>query len=572
MPAILLILVVWSMAGTPAPEEPQQAVETETPSVLPADTLLPSPTIVLPTATLEPTSLETASPTLELPPSATPVTPVHVKGRYVPDEILIQFKQRAKTEGINGCLRAIGATINSQIEQLSVYVIKIPKDSVGMSLAGLSRCPEVRRAEPNYLAQAADIIPSDPGWGQQYGLANIRAPEGWDLSTGSAAVTIAIIDTGVDLGHPDLSAKIVGGYDFVNGDAVAQDDNGHGTHVAGIAAAVTNNNVGMAGVSWGARIMPVKVLDLFGNGSFADVSAGIAWAADHGAQVINLSLGGASGSTVLQDAVDYAYARGAVIVAAAGNSGSNFVLYPARYPHVIAVAATNSANTQAGFSNYGPEVDLAAPGDLIYSTRPGGSYGYMSGTSMSAPFVSGLAAILRGIAGLGSADAIAWDLESTALDLGPAGQDQLYGYGLIQMDAALRKALPPTPTATLSATATTTFAGGTGGVNLPPYQPVSPSLTPTLTLTPSPTFIMTASPTGTLISLTGIATSSAELSAQNSAAAGSPSVQSLTSRLGNDWPLGCGGSLLILLGIWLAWRSSRRGHSRHMHSQYLRMR
>ena len=125
------------------------------------------------------------------------------------------------------------------------------------------------------MASIADTIPSDPNWSLQYGLVNIRAPQGWDYSTGSAAVTIAIIDSGVDLSHADLAAKIVPGYDFVNGDSIPQDDNGHGTHVAGIAAASGNNGIGVAGVSWGARIMPVKVLNAGGNGSFADVAAGI---------------------------------------------------------------------------------------------------------------------------------------------------------------------------------------------------------------------------------------------------------------------------------------------------------
>ena len=321
---------------------------------------------------------------------------------------------------MNTCLQSAGASIKSEIEALSVLVLKVPKDTVAEAIARLSACPDTRLAEPNYLVHIADTIPSDPDWSLQYGLDNIHAPGGWDLSTGSPAVTIAVIDTGVDLGHPDLSAKIVGGYDFVNGDNSAQDDNGHGTHVAGIAAAITNNGTGVAGVSWGAHIMPIKVLNSAGNGTFADVAAGIAWAADHGAQVINLSLGGSSSSSVLQSAVDYAYGKGVVIVAAAGNSGINFVLYPARYPNVIAVAATNSTNAHAGFSNFGPEVDLAAPGVFILSTLPG-SYGYLSGTSMSAPFVSGLAAILRGIPGIGSPAAIAYDMESTALDLGLVG-------------------------------------------------------------------------------------------------------------------------------------------------------
>jgi LPXTG-site transpeptidase (sortase) family protein len=344
-----------------------------------------------------------------------------------------------------------------------------------------------------------DTIPNDPGWRNQYGLLAIHAPQGWDLSTGSAAVTIAVEDTGVDLGHVDLAGKIVPGFDFVNSDNDPQDDNGHGTHVAGIAAAVSNNGIGVAGVSWGAHIMPVKVLNASGNGSYADVAAGIVWAADNGAQVINLSLGGSMPSFVLEDAVNFAYGRDVTLVAAAGNSGSNSVLYPARYPHVIAVAATDSSNNRASFSNFGPEIDVAAPGVAIYSTTLDNNYAYLSGTSMAAPFVSGLAAILRGIPGNVSPDEITREIETTALDLGIPGRDDLYGYGLIQMDAALQ---PLLPTSTPSFTPTSTSTGL-------PQPPFTPSSTPTATLTPTPT--ETATPTVTVTSTSTPASTSTGL-------------------------------------------------------------
>jgi len=388
---------------------------------------------------------------------------------------LLKYASLTPKSGLLQCLKTANATIKLQIVALDVLDVKVSAGKATQAIAGFSACPGILYAEPNYTAWMTDTIPNDPGWRNQYGLLAIHAPQGWDLSTGSSAVTIAILDTGVDLDHVDLASKIVPGFDFVNSDNDPQDDNGHGTHVAGIAAAASNNGIGVAGVAWGAHIMPVKVLNASGNGSYADVAAGIVWAADNGAQVINLSLGGSMPSSVLEDAVDYAYGKGVTLVAAAGNSGSNSVLYPARYPHVIAVAATDSSNNRASFSNFGPEIDVAAPGVAIYSTIIGDKYAYLSGTSMAAPFVSGLAAILMGIPANASPDEITHEIETTALDLGIPGRDDYYGYGLIQMDAALQPLLPTsTPSLTLTSTSTDL-----------PQPPFTPSSTPTATLTPT---------------------------------------------------------------------------------------
>ncbi|MBV5323623.1 peptidase S8, partial [bacterium] len=410
-----------------------------------------------------------------------------------------------------------------------------PFGKVAESIAAISACPQVRYVEPNYMASIADTIPSDPNWGLQYGLINIRAPQGWDYATGSPAVTIAIIDSGVDLNHADLSAKIVPGYDFVNGDSIPQDDNGHGTHVAGIAAASGNNGIGIAGVSWGARIMPIKVLNASGNGDFATVAAGIIWATNHGAQVINLSLGGASASTVLQDAVNYAYGNGVLLAAAAGNTGSNFVLYPARYPNVIAVGAVDNANNLTAFSNYGPELDMVAPGASIYSTTIGG-YEYNSGTSMAVPYISGRAAILRGINN--SPDSITSEMESTALDLGPAGFDVSYGFGLIQLDKALKLALPPAPT----------IFGGGGNLFFVPGAPTFiVNITNTRTPAASPTV---TSPTATsTLSLPTIKPTTSAPTYQKR----QMRVQSLPS-----WQLPCAGLAFLLAGLLLFWAVRRR--------------
>jgi subtilisin family serine protease len=536
-----------SVTPTDVPTATTESTRTElpAPTIPPTHTPAPSYTTA-PSFPIEATSILQPAPPMESPTTGAP-PPVQLSGDYVPDEVLIRFRRRAEQEAVDQCLQIAGASIESEIEALAVYVLKVPAGAVAQSIASLAACPEVRLVEPNYISQAADTIPSDPGWGLQYGLVNIRAPQGWDISTGSSAVTIAIVDTGVDLGHPDLAAKIVPGFDFVNGDPVPQDDNGHGTHVAGIAAAITNNGAGVAGVSWGARIMPVKVLDASGSGTFANVAAGIVWAADHGAQVINLSLGADSASSVLEDAVNYAYSKGVILVAAAGNFGGEFVLYPARYPHVIAVAATDNTNDHAYFSNFGPEIDVSAPGVSIYSTELGGVYGYHSGTSMSTPYVSGLAAILRGLPGSsGSPDLIAKDMESTALDLGLAGPDELYGYGLIQIDGAIRAALSlPAP--------------HRPGLF---HQPGAAIFTSTFT--PSPTATGTsATPTETPAASTQVpyVPPTAGLGAQQKAIVSTPVPPAPARGWGNDWQLAGGGVVLVLMGFVLA-SDARRRHVR----------
>lgn len=360
---------------------------------------------------------------------------------YSPNQVIVKFSVDISSEIKNRSIRRTDAKIVTEIPAVGATILKVPDGEVRTSIDELLGQPGVIYAEPNYFVEMTDIIPNDPGWGNQYNLTAIRAPAGWELNTGEVWVTIAIIDSGVDISHPDLFVRILPGHDFVNNDSDPQDDNGHGTHVAAIAAASTNNAVGIAGVNWGANILPIKVLNVSGNGTYANVANGIIWATDQGAQVINLSLGGASPSFVLSDAVNYAYNHGVTLVASSGNAGAHAVLYPAAYPAVIAVGATDSSNSWAGFSNYGSEIDVVAPGVNIYSAYPGGGYGYRSGTSMSTPHVSGLAAILWGIPG-NSPARIRMLIESTTLDLGDSGWDEFFGFGLIQMDAAIQQALP----------------------------------------------------------------------------------------------------------------------------------
>lgn len=540
-----------------------QGEQTLTETVIFTDTQIPSSTTATHTPIFSETPIfspapEDQTPTLLNSPLPTnTITPIPLvypalRGSFESDEVLVKLRSSTSIEKLNNCLGGLGFQIEMEIDELNVLVLQIQDGQVARSLALLNSCAGVKYAEPNYLASIADTIPNDPGFGSQYGLISIRAPQGWDLSTGSSAVIIAIIDSGVDLSHPDLASKITAGYDFVNNDTIPQDDFGHGTHVAGIAAATGNNGTGVTGVSWGARIMPIKVLNAAGNGTFANVAAGIIWAVDNGAQVINLSLGGNTSSLVLQDAVNYAYSNGVVLVAASGNTGSGVILYPAAYPHVIAVGAVDNTNNHAGFSNFGPEMDLMAPGVSIYSTIPGG-YGLNSGTSMAAPYVSGLAAILRGYPGGFSPDAIEFEMESTALDLGIAGRDNLYGYGLIQLDYAIQLVYFP-PTSTLSPTSTS--VADVLGNQLPPVFNNGPALawtsTPTLTQTPSLSLTSTGISPSTLTytTMTQVEDGS-EVYALDTPKATPGSVFSY-------YYTPCLGILFILLGLWLFYITGRK--------------
>jgi len=324
-------------------------------------------------------------------------------GGHVPGEILVGFRQGTTLAEIAQLNAAHGATIRGAIPQLGVVRLGLPRGAVeGQVAAAYQRNPHVRYAELNYIAAAVGSV-NDPYYlnATQWGLLKVQAPSAWDVTTGSASVAVAILDTGVDLSHPDLQGKIVSSVNF-SSSATASDMYGHGTHVAGIAAAATNNGVGIAGLGYNTTVMNVKVLGDDGTGSYAAVANGITWAADHGAQVINMSLGGSTPSATLESAVNYAWGKSVVVVAAAGNDSSTTLSYPAAYSNAIAVAATNADDTLASFSNRGDWVDISAPGVSIYSTVPTGScplcassgYRYASGTSMASPFVAGLAALV----------------------------------------------------------------------------------------------------------------------------------------------------------------------------------
>ncbi len=312
---------------------------------------------------------------------------------------------------------AIHTLFSSQLEHLPatlqhVYHLEFPSpvtaQQLSVLLAQLQQNTEVDHAEPNYPVQAS-LIPNDPLFPQQWGLESaddhdIEAPSAWDISTGQAQTTIAVLDSGVSKNHPDLAGKLLPGYDFINNDADADDDYGHGTHVSGIVGAISNNGAGIAGIDWNCTILPIKVLDNYGFGYWDQIMSGIIYAADR-ADIINMSLGGLFFSQLVQDAIDYATSKNLLIVASAMNAATDEHYYPAAMRGVVAVAATDRRDIKASFSNYGSWIDISAPGVDIVSTVPTGhcarcdSSGYrpMSGTSMAAPMVTGALSVIAAV-------------------------------------------------------------------------------------------------------------------------------------------------------------------------------
>lgn len=338
--------------------------------------------------------------------------PKQIKTPFVPDELIVGLEPGAPALPLLA-MEMVGG-VAMQIPSIDAYVVKL-SSGITMQSAGefLRALPGVRYVEPNYRVFAF-ATPNDPFFSQQYGLSRIQAHLAWDLWQPQRTVYIAIIDSGIDYTHPDLTNKIrrhsngaIYGYDAFNLIGLTQDFMdyaGHGTHCAGIAGAEINNSVGVAGVAaWNpaignsnnfVQLMPVKVINEEETGTVSTIAGGISWAANNGAHILSMSLGTTEMSTAIADAVNYAWSRGCLLVAAAGNFASNAPTYPASYSPCIAVAATDANDQLTSWSQYGSWIDIAAPGQNILSTTLSGSYYTMSGTSMACPMVSGAAAIL----------------------------------------------------------------------------------------------------------------------------------------------------------------------------------
>ncbi|KAF5057560.1 Subtilase family protein [anaerobic digester metagenome] len=325
----------------------------------------------------------------------------------------------------------------TELTELNALIVSVPDPDRFVEEA--SQAPGIRFVERDIPVYALDVpayVPDDQRYAEQWGPQKIGAEYAWSIEQGESNVLIAVVDTGIDYTHPDMGNYVAGGYDWVNDDNNPDDDHGHGTHCAGIAAATIDNTLGIAGISQ-SRIMAEKVLDSNGSGTSSITAAAICHAADNGADVISMSLGADGPSQIVEEACRYAWEKGCVLVAASGNDGATRVIYPAAYDTVIAVGSVGKTGSRSTFSNYGTNLDLVAPGESILSTTPGNTYGQKSGTSMACPHVSGVAALLLShYPGMSNLE-VRNRLTETADDLGAAGKDTRYGYGLVNAFAAL---------------------------------------------------------------------------------------------------------------------------------------
>ena len=377
------------------------------------------------------------------------------KGVY--DSIVLDFREDIGVSKIVDEIQTISneyqvtPRLNSEFSLSdNVYIVNGDRQLLKELKSSLGKYTEY--IEPNYVYNTDAIIfegmngvPNDPMYGKQWNLRSINVEAAWNETKGEG-VTVAVIDTGVTR-VPDLQkTDFVPGYDFVNDRTLANDDNGHGTHVAGTIAQSTNNKYGVAGIAYEAKIMPLKVLAASGGGTVSDIAEAIKFAADNGADVINMSLGGGGESQIMKEAINYAYNKGVVIIAAAGNSNQNAAGYPARYPHVIGVSATDSAGEKAPYSNFGAGVDISAPGGSTKGQNEAGGilqetinpetgksvFGSFQGTSMASPHVAGVAALIKA-SGIEDPEEITNILKKSARVV---KEDPLNHFGAGQLDAA----------------------------------------------------------------------------------------------------------------------------------------
>ena len=381
-------------------------------------------------------------------------------GNFVANQLIIKVKPGVNENTLQSILNQNGLSRTRFLSNLNLMLVNLPSGFSLDTVKGvLSRNSNFEYVEKNYIRHAL-LVPNDQYYSLQYHHPKIGDPQAWDIETGDPSVVIAVIDTGVQSTHPDLSGKVLTGSNFVGSVSTTNtnDDNGHGTGVSGTAAADSNNSIGVAGVCWGCLILPVKVLDSSGSGTEFDVIEGINFVANYAAQnpgkkvIINMSLGGpCSSGTSEEDAINNAWNNGVVIVAAAGNNGNTNPVCPAAKPNVLAVSATDENDKLASFSSYGSFVGVSAPGVNIAATWGNSGYVYASGTSFSSPITAGVVGLIWSINPNLTNLQVVQLIEDTADDIGDQGNDIKFGHGRVNAYTAVQAAkgtFDPTPTPT----------------------------------------------------------------------------------------------------------------------------
>ncbi|BCJ85088.1 S8 family peptidase [Effusibacillus dendaii] len=357
--------------------------------------------------------------------------------KRIHNEVVVQFHQEPDAAALQKILSDIDGKLVKR-NHIPSFVFRSHSQSADQMIAYFKKM-NVKMVEPNKKMRNNEV-PNDPLYPRyQWNFPKIQIEHAWKYTTGNSHTIIAVVDTGVDADHPEFEGQLVAGHNMIDDSDNTADDNGHGTHVAGVIVARTNNVEGVAGMNWNSKVMPVKALDTDGSGTVYDIADGIRWAADHGAEVINLSLGEYENSSYLEQAIQYATSKDVLVVAAMGNDDTDKPSYPAAYPNVLAVTAVDQDGKRATFSNYGGHAGVSAPGVSIASTFPDSRYAAMSGTSMASPHVAGLAGLIRSINPNLHANEVRDIIQHTASDLGAPGQDPYFGSGLINVSKAIEE-------------------------------------------------------------------------------------------------------------------------------------
>ena len=350
-------------------------------------------------------------------------------GEYEKGRLVVQHRKGSDKLKAKNAIESNGGKTRKKIDALDLEIIDVPEGAADAIASKLEKSGLFNFVERDYLGRGS-LTPNDPSFGSQWHLNNIQAASAWNMTTGSG-VTIAVIDSGVDSTHPDLAGRLVPGWSFLTGTSNTADVLGHGTSTAGTAAAATNNATGVAGVSWGNPVMPLVALNSSNYATYSNIASAITYAADRGVRIVSISISGTSPSSTLQSAVDYAWNKGTVVFASAGNANTSSPAYPAACDKVVAVASTDSNDAKSAYSNWGSWISVAAPGNGVLTTTLGGGYAYKAGTSFSTPIVASIAALALSLRPSLSAAALVTLFEQNSDDLGTPGFDDYYGWGRV---------------------------------------------------------------------------------------------------------------------------------------------